>query len=260
MKNLNLVNIYKKNKFVFVELVKRDFKKKYKRSVLGVFWSMLAPLLTMLVMNFIFGNFFGRTQEYYTIYLFSGWLIYQYYNDATNGAMNSLMSNAYIFSKVKVPKYMFLFSRVASSSINFFLTLVVYFIFVIAYKLPITWKFVTLLYPIACMFILICGIGLILSALFVFFKDIQYLYSVFTLALMYATPIFYTVDILEPAQRWIFYLNPLYYYVTYFRSVVIDGVIPDLWFHGAMLGVSVLLFAIGCWMYKKYNYKFLYYV
>lgn len=257
---MNLVNIYKKNKFVFSELVKRDFKKKYKRSVLGVFWSMLAPLLTMLVMNFIFGNFFGRTQEYYTIYLFSGWLIYQYYNDATNGAMNSLMSNAYIFSKVKVPKYMFLFSRVASSGINFFLTLVVYFIFVIAYKLPITWKMITLLYPIACMFIFICGIGLILSALFVFFKDIQYLYSVFTLALMYATPIFYTVDILPPDQRWIFYLNPLYYYVTYFRSVVIDGVIPDLWFHGAMLGVSALLFAIGCWMYKKYNYKFLYYV
>ena len=260
MKNLNLVNIYKKNKFVFSELVKRDFKKKYKRSVLGVFWSMLAPLLTMLVMNFIFGNFFGRTQEYYTIYLFSGWLIYQYYNDATNGAMNSLVSNANIFSKVKVPKYMFLFSRVASSSINFFLTLVVYFIFVIAYKLPITWKMITLIYPIACMFIFICGIGLILSALFVFFKDIQYLYSVFTLALMYATPIFYTVDILPPDQRWIFYLNPLYYYVTYFRSVVIDGVIPDLWFHGAMLGVSLLLFAIGCWMYKKYNYKFLYYV
>lgn len=260
MKNLNLVKLYKRYKFVFAELVKRDFKKKYKRSFLGVLWSMLAPLLTMLVMNFIFGNFFGRTQEYYTIYLFSGWLIYQYYNDATNGAMNSLMSNAYIFSKVKVPKYMFLFSRVASSSINFFLTLVVYFVFVIAYKLPITWKFITLLYPIACMFVFICGIGLILSALFVFFKDIQYLYSVFTLALMYATPIFYTVDILKPGQRWIFYLNPLYYYVTYFRSVVIDGVIPDLWFHGAMLGVSALLFAIGCWMYKKYNYKFLYYV
>ena len=256
---MNLVNIYKKNKFVFSELVKRDFKKKYKRSFLGVFWSMLAPLFTLLVLNFVFGTFFGRTQEYYTIYLFSGWLIFNYYNDATNGAMNSLMANANIFSKVKVPKYMFLFSRVASSSINFFLTLVIYAAFIIAYGLPITWKFITLLYPIVCMFVLILGIGLILSALFVFFRDVQYLYGVFTTALMYATPIFYTTDILGDKQ-WIFYLNPLYYYVTYFRSVVIDGVIPDLWFHGAMLGVSLLLFAIGCWMYKKYNYKFLYYV
>ena len=101
--------------------------------------------------------------------------------------------------------------------------------------------------------------GLILSALYVFFRDVQYLYGVFTTALMYATPIFYTVDIMGD-KSWIFYINPLYYYATYFRSVVIDGVIPTLWFHGAMLGISLVLFAIGCWMYKKYNYKFLYYV
>ena len=256
---MKLIKLYQQYQFVFIELVKRDFKKKYKRSFLGVLWSMLAPLFTLLVLNFVFGHFFGRTQEYYTIYLFSGWLIFQYYNEANNGAMNSLMANSSIFSKVKVPKYLFLFSRVASSSINFFLTLVIYFIFVLAYGLPITWKFITLLFPIACMFLLILGIGLILSALFVFFRDIQYLYGVFTTALMYATPIFYTTDIMGD-KAWIFYLNPLYYYVTYFRSVVIDGVIPSLAYHGVMLGVSLLLFAIGCWMYKKYNYKFLYYV
>lgn len=254
-----LINKYQQYQFVFIELVKRDFKKKYKRSILGVLWSMLAPLFTLLVMNFVFGHFFGRNQQYYTIYLFSGWLIFQYYNEATNGAMNSLMSNANIFSKVKVPKYMFLFSRITSSSINFFLTMIIYFIFVIVYGLPITWKFITLLYPIACMFLLILGIGLILSALFVFFRDVQYLYGVFTTALMYATPIFYTADILGD-KAWVFYINPLYYYVTYFRSVVIDGVIPGLGFHAIMLGFSLILFAIGCWMYKKYNYKFLYYV
>jgi len=254
-----LVKKYHQYQFVFAELVKRDFKAKYKRSFLGVLWSMLAPLFTLLVMNFMFSKFFGRTQEYYTIYLFSGWLIFQYYNEATNGAMNSLMANAGIFSKVKVPKYMFLFSRITSSSINFFLTLVLYFIFVIAYGLPITWKFITLIYPVVCMFLMILGVGLILSALFVFFKDIQYLYGVFTTALMYATPIFYTPDILGE-NAWIFNFNPLYYYVTYFRSVVIDGVIPGLEFHVVMLGVSLVLFAIGCWMYKKYNYKFLYYV
>ncbi len=254
-----LINKFKRYQFVFTELVKRDFKAKYKRSVLGVLWSMLAPLFTLLIMNFMFGNFFGRTQEYYTIYLFSGWLIFQYYNDATNGGMNALMANAYIFSKVKVPKYLFLFSRITSSSINFLLTLLIYFAFVIAYKLPITWRFFTLIFPVICMFILILGVGLILSALFVFFKDIQYLYTVFTTAIMYATPIFYTTDILGD-KAWIFYFNPLYYYVTYFRSVVIDGIIPSLRFHVIMLLLSLLLFGIGCWMYKKYNYKFLYYV
>lgn len=257
---MNILRLYQQYQFVFTELVKRDFKKKYKRSFLGVLWSMLSPLLMLLVLNFVFGTFFGRSQQYYTIYLFSGWLIFQFHNDATNGAMNSLMANASIFSKVKVPKYMFLFSRVASSSINFFLTLIIYFAFVIAYGLPITWKFITLLYPIACLFLLILGIGLILSALFVFFRDVQYLYGIFSMALMYATPIFYTTDIIGPEKAWIFYLNPLYYCVTYFRSVVIDGVIPDPLFHGIMLAISLLLFAVGCWMYKKYNYKFLYYV
>jgi len=257
---MKLIKLYHQYKFVFTELVKRDFKKKYKRSYLGVLWSMLAPLFTLLVLNFVFGTFFGRGQEYYTIYLFSGWLIFHYYQEATNGAMNSLVSNANIFSKVKVPKYLFLFARITSTSVNYFLTLIIYFVFVLIYGLPITWKFITLLYPIACMFLMILGVGLILSALFVFFKDIKYLYGVFTTALMYATPIFYTVDIVGSDKGWIFYLNPLYYYATYFRSVVIDGVIPELWFHGVMFGISALLFAIGCWMYKKYNYKFLYYV
>ena len=259
MKTMKLLNLYKQYQFVFTELVKRDFKKKYKRSFLGVLWSMLAPLFTLLVMNFVFSHFFGRTQEYYTIYLFSGWLIFQYYNEATNGAMNSLMANAGIFSKVKVPKYLFLFSRITSSSINFFLVLIVYFIFVIAYRLPITWKFLTLLFPIVCMFILILGVGLILSALFVFFRDVQYLYGVFSTALMYFTPIFYTVDIMGD-KAMLFYLNPLYLYVTYFRDVVIAGTIPSLAFHVYTLVYSLIFFAIGCWMYKKYNYKFLYYV
>lgn len=254
-----IIKKYQQYQFVFTELVKRDFKKKYKRSVLGVLWSMLAPLFTLLVMNFVFGHFFGRGQEHYTTYLFSGWLIFQYYNEATNGAMNSLMSNAGIFSKVKVPKYLFLFSRVSSSSINFFLTFIVYLIFVLIDGLAITWKFITLLYPIICMFLLILGVGLILSALFVFFRDIQYLYGVFTTALMYFTPIFYTVDMLGE-RAWLFYINPIYLYVTYFRQVVIYGNIPSLAFHIYTLLYSVLFFIIGCWMYKKYNYKFLYYV
>jgi len=245
--------------FVFTELLKRDFKKKYKRSILGVLWSMLAPLFTLLVMNFVFGHFFGNHQEHYVIYLFSGWLVFQYYNEATNGAMNSLLANASIFSKVKVPKYMFLFSRVSSSSINFLLTFIVYLIFVLIDDLPITWKFITLFYPVVCMFFLILGVGLILSALFVFFRDIQYLYSIFTTALMYFTPIFYTVDMLGE-KAWIFYINPLFLYINYFRQVVIYGSIPSLAYHAYTLLYSLIFFGIGCWMYKRYNYKFLYYV
>ena len=256
---MNIIQKLKKNQFLFAQLVHRDFTQKYKRTVLGIAWSVLSPLLTLLVMNIIFGTLLGANIEHYTIYLFTGQLIFSFFNDSTNEGMTSLLNNAEIFTKVNVPKYMFLFSRVASSSINFFLTLILYFFFVMVYQLPITLKFITLLYPIGCMFLFILGMGLILSALFVFFRDIQYLYGVFTTMLMYATPIFYTPDILGD-KAWIFNFNPMYYYVTYFRSVVISGVIPDLNFHIIMFGMSVIMFAIGCWMYKKYNYKFLYYI
>ena len=258
---MNLFNLYKQYQFVFTELVKRDFKKKYKRSVLGMLWSMLAPLFTLLVMNFIFGHFFGRTQEYYTIYLFSGWLIFQYYSEATNGAMNSLMANAGIFSKVKVPKYLFLFSRITSSSINFFLVLIVYFIFVIAYGLPITWKFVTLLYPIVCMFILILGVGLILSALFVFFRDIQYIYSVITTAWMYLTPIFYNIEILPDwLAPFVMYCNPMYSYLMQFRCVTLYNKLPSLQICLAGIIYAFAALIIGGWSFLKTKNNFILYI
>lgn len=256
---MELFKIIERYKFVFIELVKRDFKKKYKRSFLGILWSMLAPLFTLMVMNFVFSHFFGRSQPHYIIYLFSGWLIFQYYNEATNGAMNSLIANSSIFSKVKVPKYLFLFSRVSSSLINFFLTLTIYFLFVLIEGLPISWKYILLLFPIVCMFLFILGVGLILSAFYVFFRDVQYLYSIFSTALMYFTPIFYTVEMMGN-KALIFYFNPLYLYITYFREIVINGCVPTAWFHLGMLLYSLLFFIIGCWIYKKYNYKFLYYV
>lgn len=255
----NTINKFRQYQFVFEELVKRDFKRKYKRNILGVLWSMLAPLFTLLVMNFVFGHIFGRTTPHYIIYLFSGNLLFSYFTEATNGAMASLVDNARIFSKVKVPKYLFLFSRVASSSINFLLTMVVYFCFVAFDGLSFTWKFILLLFPFLCLFIIILGIGLILSALYVFLKDIKYLYSIFTTALMYFTPIFYDVSMMGD-KAWIFYFNPLFLFINYVREIVIYGQIPSLLYHLACLAYALVLFTIGCLMYKKYNFKFLYYV
>ena len=113
----------KKHQFLFEELVKRDFKQKYKRTVLGMGWSILSPLLTLLVLQLVFGFYFGRTIPHYTIYLFCGNLLFAYYKESTTSGMNSLMGNAAIFSKINVPKYLFLFSKNVSSLINFGLTL-----------------------------------------------------------------------------------------------------------------------------------------
>ncbi len=250
----------KKYQFLFSELVKRDFKKKYKRTVLGMFWSILSPLLQLVVMAVVFTQFFGRNTEHYIIYLFSGNLIFAFFKDSTNGGMHSLMSNANIIKKINLPKYLFLLSKEVSSCINFGLTLVIYFIFVAIDGIPFTLKFLMLLYPIACLLIFNIGVGFILSALFVIFKDIQYLYDIFTQLLMYLSAIFYTVNIYPEKIQKIFFLNPVYTYITYFRQIVIDNMIPSLSIHLLCIGYALAALAIGAFIYKKYNYKFMYYM
>ncbi len=165
--------------FLFEELVKRDFKKKYKRTVLGMIWSVLSPLFTLLVMRLVFTQFFGRNTPHYTTYLFCGNLIFSCFSESSSQGMQSLMGNAGIFTKVNIPKYLFLFSKNIQTFINFILTLGVFFIFCILDKITFTWKFIFLLYPIVCLVLFNIGVGLVLSAWFVFFRDIQYLWSIF---------------------------------------------------------------------------------
>lgn len=257
---MNILQKLKKHQFLFQQLVHRDFTKKYKRTVLGVAWSVLSPLLTLLVMNLIFGTLLGSDIEHYTIYLFSGQLVFSFFNESTNEGMTSLLNNAEIFTKVNVPKYMFLFSKNVSSLINFGITLCIYFLFVLINGIPITWKFVLLLYPIACLVVFNVGVGLILSAVYVFFRDIQYLYGIFTMLLMYMSAIFYSIETFPQIGRNLFLLNPVYVYIRYFRKIVIEGTIPSLWFHLIAAGYALIAFAVGFFIYKKKNHSFLYYV
>lgn len=251
---------YKRYQFLFEELVKRDFKKKYKRTVLGMAWSILSPLLMLLVMKLVFTQFFGRTMEHYTTYLFCGNLIFSYFKESTTQGMSSLTGNAQIFAKVNVPKYLFLFSKNVQTLINFGLTLCVFFMFCGLDHITFTWKFIFLLYPIVCLLLFNIGVSMVLSALFVFFKDMQYLWSVFTQMLMYLSAIFYTIDQYPLQVRYLFFLNPVYLFIRYFRKIVIDSVIPSPEFHLLMLFYTVVALGIGCWMYVKYNHQFLYYV
>lgn len=255
-----MIQKMKRYQFLFEELVKRDFKKKYKRTVLGMAWSLLSPLLTLLVMRLVFTQFFGEDMEHYTTYLFCGNLIFACFSESTGLGMTSLLENADIFSKVNVPKYLFLLSKSIQGLINFGLTLLVFFLFCILDSITFTWKFVLLLYPICCLVLFNIGVGLILSALFMFFRDIQYLWSVFTQLLMYMSAIFYTIDHYSYTVQCLFLVNPVYLFIRYFRKIVIEATIPTLWFHLLMLADVLLVLMIGCWMYKKYNHKFLYYI
>ena len=249
-----------KYQFLFEELVKRDFKKKYKRTILGMGWSLLSPLLMLLVMKLVFTQFFGRTTPHYTTYLFCGNLVFSYFKESTSQGMSSLMSNAGFFTKVNIPKYLFLFSKNIQTLINFCLTLCIFFIFCILDHITFTWKFILLLYPICCLVLFNIGVGLVLSALFVFFRDIQYLWSVFTQLLMYMSAIFYTIDKYSPEVQNLFLLNPVYLFIRYFRKIVIEATIPAPQFHLLMAADVIAVLGLGCWIYKKYNTRFLYYV
>lgn len=250
----------KRHQFLFEELVKRDFKKKYKRTVLGMAWSVLSPLLLLLVMKMVFARFFGRNMEHYTIYLFCGNIVFAYFNESTNQGMTSLLYNSSIFTKVNVPKYLFLFSKNVQCLINFGLTLCVFVLFCILDGIVFTWRWIMLVYPICLLVLFNIGVGLVLSALFVFFRDIQYLWGVFTQLLMYVSAIFYTIDGYSPMIQNAFLLNPVYLFIRYFRKIVIDAVIPTLWFHLLMAFDVLVVLGLGCLMYKKYNHRFLYYV
>lgn len=246
--------------FLFQELVKRDFAKKYKRTILGMAWSILSPLINLLIMWLVFSNLFGNNVDHYVIYLFAGQLVFSYFSDATNLGMNSLVNNAGIFTKVNVPKYLFLFSQNVSSLINFGLTLLIFFGFVAFDGIPFTWQFLCLLYPVACLIIFNLGLGLILSALFVFFRDIQYLWGIMTQLLMWLSAVFYTIDNFSYTARCMFLLNPIYLYIRYFRKIVIEGTIPTIQFHLLAMAYALIAFGVGVYMYKRYNHEFLYYV
>lgn len=251
---------FKRYRFLFEELVKRDFKKKYKRTILGMLWSLISPLLQLLVMYLVFSQLFGNGIEHFIIYIFSGQLVFSYYTDATNGGMRSLMGNAPIFSKVNVPKYMFLFSQNISSLINFGMTLMVYVLFCLADGISITPLWIFLFYPICTLVLFNIGTGLILSALYVFFRDVEYLYSIFTMLVMYLSAIFYSIERFSSSAQNLFLLNPIYLHARYFRKIVLEQSIPSVWFHLLMMVDVVIVVGVGAWMYKKYNHKFLYYV
>lgn len=252
--------IIRNNSFIFIELVKRDFKKKYKRTVLGMFWSILSPLLMLAVLAIIFGNFFGRDIPHFLIYVFTGQIVFNYFLEATNEGMGALLFNANIFTKVNVPKHLFVVSKNVSAFINFSIICIIYFLFLFFDNVIISWKFIFLLYPIICLILFNIGLGLLLSAYYVIFRDLEYIYRILTQLIMYGSAIFYSIDIVPNFMRVIFYCNPIFVFITYIRNIVLDNMIPNIYMHLLLAIYTVLVLLLGIAVYRKYNYHFLYYV
>lgn len=246
--------------FLFEELVKRDFKKKYKRTILGMGWSILLPLLQLLVLSVIFRSFFGANTPHYTIYLFCGLFVYQFFAESTSTGMRALMDNAGIFSKINVPKYLFLLAKTTQVLLNFVLVLVVFLAFCLIDGIDFGWHFLILGYPIVTLLLFNLGVGFVLSALFVFFKDIDYLWAVALQLIMYGSAVFYRIDCLPDKLQMLFAFNPVYRHIAYIREVVIAGTIPGFVDHFMLFVIACISLAVGLSLYKRHNTEFLYYV
>nr|MBQ4453643.1 ABC transporter permease [Clostridia bacterium] len=246
--------------FLISQLVIRDFKSKYKRSILGVFWSFLNPLLTMTVQFLVFSTFFSSDTQNYPVYLLSGVVCFSFFNECTTICLSSISGNARLITKVYIPKYIFPLARTISSSINLAISLVPLLLASLVLGVAIRPQAILFFYFLICLIIFSLGIGLFLSALMVFFRDIQFLWSVLTQIWMYATPIFYPAEIIPEKYRFIVRFNPLYHFIGNCRTCLINGISPE-----PMAYIFCLLFAmvslfIGAYTFKKTQDKFALYL
>ena len=238
-------------------LVKRDFVSRYRKSVLGVLWSLLNPLLTMLVITLVFSYLFRFEIENFPVYLLSGQIIFGFFSESTTLAMSSIISNEGIIKKIYVPKYIFPMSRVLSSLVNLafsFLAFLGVFIFT---GVQFRWTMVLIPIPLVYLFVFSLGVAMLMSAVSVFFRDLTYLYGILLTLIMYLTPIFYPSSII-PARLQPFYgLNPMYQFISYFRSLVLHGVVPDLWSNIVCLGLALAALCFGTYAFMSKQDKFI---
>lgn len=265
----NILSNFKRYQFLMNQLILRDFKVKYKRSVLGVVWSLLYPILMMAVMAIVFSQMFKFKVEgiNYLVYLMTGIVMFQYFSEASNNAMTSVVGNFGLLNKVYIPKYIFPLAKCLFVGINFLLTLIPWFLIIIltqfglgTYPASINIYYLVLPYIFICLFIFTIGVGLFLSCISVFLRDVFYIYGIVLTIWQYFTPVFYSIEILPEKLQSLFQLNPLYQFITAAREIVLYGNCPSgmtLLICGVM---AILALAIGVITFKKNQDKFIYYI
>ncbi|MBR1397615.1 MAG: ABC transporter permease [Selenomonadaceae bacterium] len=255
-----LINELYKYRYLIWELIMRDIKKKYRRSILGVFWSLLNPLFVMLITAMIFSHLFRFDIENYPLYLLCGQIIFTFYNESTRFAMLSIIENGILLKKVYILKYLFPASRVFSSCVNLLFTLPALFFIMIFTGAKFSLITFTFIIPIFFMLIFCLGVGLILSTLAVYFRDMVHLYGVFLSLLSYATPIFYPDSIVPEEYSIILKINPLYFFLKAFRQPVCEGIMPEADLMMTCIAISIVTLFIGWRLFKKYQNNFVLYI
>lgn len=243
------------------ELVIRDIKVRYRHSVLGMLWTVLNPLLMMAVMNLIFSRLFRNNIENFSLYYLSGYILFTFFNESTTQALFSVVHNSTLTKKVYIPKYLFPMSKVVSALVNLGFSFCALLIVMLLSGAKFHWTILLSFVPAAYLAVFCLGFGMILSTMFVFFRDIGHLYGVVTLLWMYMTPLFYPEELLiSNGLEILLKLNLVYQNVSYFRMLVMEGAVPGLMHNLACLLPGVFFLLLGIFIFWKRQDDFILYV
>lgn len=252
--------VFSRYSFLIKQLVSRDFKTKYKRSTLGMAWSVMNPLLTMSVQYFVFSTLFQSDIPNYPVYLLTGIVFFSFFNEAVSMGMTSIIGNAPLIKKVYMPKYIYPVSRVVSSLVNFGLALLPLFLVIIITGTRLAPSMLLLIFDIGCFLLFIIGLTLLLATATTFFQDMQFLWGILCMVWQYLTPIFYPESIIPEAMLPIYRLNPLYQFITFARTCIIEGISPaPISYLGCAASAAVMIL-LGTLVFKRHQDKFVLYL
>lgn len=247
--------------FTLTMLVSKDFKKKYRRSMLGVLWSVLNPLLMMIVLAAVFSTFikFGSIENF-PLYLILGNTIFALMSDSTRDGMQSILESTSLIKKVRIEKLIFPLEKVIFHLVNFCFSLIAVALVMLFFRVAPTAN--ALFLPLLLIYVSVfsAGLSMLLSALAVFFRDVLHLWGVIITAWTYATPLFYPVEILPTLMQKAEVFNPMYHYVTYFRDIFLYGINPGVAENAVCLGMAAITFVVGLLVFRTFEKKFILYV
>ena len=242
------------------ELVARDLRVKYRRSFLGYLWSLLSPLMMMIVMSVVFSYMFRFDIPNYPLYLICGQTLWTFFAESTSIALTAVWANGILIRKVYIPKYIFPISKCLSSFVSMAFSLVAILIVMLFTGVPFTPALLLTPVPLVLLLVFSTGLGLILSTFSVFFRDIVHIYSVVIMAWMYLTPVFYPISALPEELARIISKNPMFYYVDFFRNLVLTGTLPSAQVVFMSIFWSALSLGLGLVIFERYQKNFILYV
>ena len=226
--------------FVLKELVGREIKRKYARSYLGIIWSVLSPLLMMVVLSLIFSQIFKRSIENFPVYFLTGYMLWQLFTESTNSAMTALVDNKLLLIKVKTPKQILTLSRVFTALANFLYSLIAFVLILMVFRIRPSFAILAFPFVVALLLLFCIGIGYMLSIAYAYFGDVRHLYSVLLTLWMYMSALFYPVEILPDYMQRVVALNPIYAYIEAARECILYHGFPDI-----VMWMKMLLWGIG---------------